>query len=117
MNNQNYRQNFKNPAGKPGTDEPSKTRAGGPRYPQGVQQPYHAGPQPGSQTESQPYQNNTQQRAGTYQNNTQQGPGNYQNNSQQGPGTFQNNSQQGPGTFQNNSQQGTLVKLNYIICI
>ncbi|WP_029469144.1 hypothetical protein AB9D59_17510 [Blautia producta] len=106
MNNQNYRQNFKNSAGKPGTDEQAKTRAGGPRYPQGVQQPYHAGPQPGSQTESQPYQNNTQQRSGTYQNNAQQGPGTFQNNSQQGPGTFQNNSQQGPGTFQNRHQQG-----------
>ena len=106
MNNQNYRQNFKNSAGKPGTDEQAKTRAGGPRYPQGVQQPYHAGPQPGSQTESQPYQNNTQQRAGTYQNNTQQGPGTFQNNSQQGPGPYQNNSQQGSGTYQNGPQQG-----------
>lgn len=107
MNNQNYRQNFKNSAGKPGTDEQAKTRAGGPRYPQGVQQPYHAGPQPGSQTESQPYQNNTQQRTGTYQNNAQQGPGTFQNNSQQGPGPYQNNPQQGAGPYQNNAQQGT----------
>ena len=66
MNNQNYRQNLRNPAGKPSADEPPQTQAesrkqeqpsnsrqngpgqggyrpGGLRFPIGNQQPYHAG--------------------------------------------------------------------------
>ena len=117
MNNQNYRQNLRNPAGKPSADEPPQTqaesrkqeqpsnsrqngpgqggyRSGGLRFPIGNQQPYHAGPQPGSQQGGQPSQNGPQQGNPAFQNGPQQGNPAFQNGSQ----PFQGNAQGGgPG--------------------
>ncbi len=120
MNNQNYRQNFKNPAGKPGADETqqpnhrqgglNKTsfRQNGPGYPQGNQQPYHAGPQPGSQTESTAYPNNSPSGSPPFQNRPQQGSTSRPNSSQQGNTSSQNSPQQGNASYANpnGTQQG-----------
>ena len=130
MNNQNYRQNLRNPAGKPSADEPPQTQAesrkqeqpsnsrqngpgqggyrpGGLRFPIGNQQPYHAGPQPGSQQGGQPSQNGPQQSGQASQNGPQQAGQTPQNAFQQGNQTFQNDSRQNNQSFQNGSRQNT----------
>lgn len=130
MNNQNYRQNLRNPAGKPSADEPPQTQAesrkqeqpsnsrqngpgqggyrpGGLRFPIGNQQPYHAGPQPGSQQGGQTSQNGPQQSGQASQNGPQQAGQTPQNAFQQGNQTFQNDSRQNSQSFQNGSRQNT----------
>ena len=124
MNNQNNRQNFKNPAGKPGADEPKQAnhhqgglnktsfRQNGPGYPQGNQQPYHAGPQPGSQTESTAYPNNSPSGSRPFQNSPQQGKTSRPNSSHQGNTSNQNGPQQRNASNQNSPQQGNASYAN-----
>lgn len=136
MNNQNYRQNLKNPAGKQGTDEPQQAgshpgslnktnfRQNGPGYPHGNQQPYHAGPQPGPETETTAYQNNSpsgtrpnwqsntshsngmQRESASYSNEPQQRTPSHQNAPSQGIPPYQKDPQQGVPPYQNSPQQG-----------